>query len=221
MSNPPNEEQLRGIAAQLANLLGEAGVKMGHAMNDSNTGMVLRTIAALEVADGDRILELGHGNCTHLSALFNGSSDVHYHGLEISHTMHEASVALNCPFVDEGRAAFSLYDGSGLPFPDGHFTKLFTVNTLYFWPDPVAMLREMHRVLRPGGVACITFADRAFMAQLPFTRYGFTLYDPDDFTRLVEATAFGAPTYFSEREMVTSKDGQQLERLYHVSMMVV
>jgi len=216
----PTEAQLRAIAAQLAHPNGDAGITMGHTMNDSNTGMVLRTIAALEVQDGDRVLELGHGNCIHLESLLAEKSDVRYHGLEISETMHRASVAANAHFIADGRARFSLYDGATLPFADGLFTKVFTVNTLYFWADPQAMLRELNRVLRPGGALCVAYAQRAFMEKLPFTRFGFELYDDARFTVLAAGSIFMAPSFIAEREMVTSKDGQRLERTYTIATLV-
>lgn len=216
----PTEAQLRTIAAQLAHPDGEAGMTMGHTMNDSNTGMVLRTVAALEIQDGDRVLELGHGNCIHLESLLAGKSDVRYHGLEISETMHRASVAANAQFISDGRAQFSLYDGVTLPFADGLFTKVFTVNTLYFWAEPHAMLRELHRVLRPGGSLCVAYAQRAFMEKLPFTRFGFELYDDARFAALVAGSVFMAPSFITEREMVTSKDGQRLERTYTISTLM-
>lgn len=38
-----------------------------------------------------------------------------------------------------------------LPFPDGAFDQVFTACTFCSVPDPVAGLREIRRVLRPGG----------------------------------------------------------------------
>ncbi len=42
-------------------------------------------------------------------------------------------------------------DGSRLPFPDGSFDSALSTWTLCTVPDPVAALREIARVLRPGG----------------------------------------------------------------------
>lgn len=38
-----------------------------------------------------------------------------------------------------------------LPFPDGAFTVVVSVNSMGFWPDPEAGVREIHRVLDTGG----------------------------------------------------------------------
>lgn len=43
-------------------------------------------------------------------------------------------------------------DGQRLPFQDGEFDSALSTWTLCTIPDPVAALREVRRVLRPGGV---------------------------------------------------------------------
>lgn len=46
---------------------------------------------------------------------------------------------------------------AGLPYPDRSFDKAWTVHSIYFWDDLGAALREIHRVLRPGGTLLIGF----------------------------------------------------------------
>jgi SAM-dependent methyltransferase len=38
-----------------------------------------------------------------------------------------------------------------LPFPDCAFDVVTAVETHYYWPDLPANVREVHRVLKPGG----------------------------------------------------------------------
>jgi len=40
---------------------------------------------------------------------------------------------------------------SQLPFPDDKFDLVTAVETHYYWPDLVADLQEIRRVLKPGG----------------------------------------------------------------------
>jgi SAM-dependent methyltransferase len=42
-----------------------------------------------------------------------------------------------------------------LPFPDGVADLVVSRGSIFFWKDPVQGLREVHRVLRPGGKAFI------------------------------------------------------------------
>jgi SAM-dependent methyltransferase len=46
-------------------------------------------------------------------------------------------------------------DGEHLPFPDASFDLVFAHGVVQYTGDDRAMMREIHRVLRPGGLAII------------------------------------------------------------------
>lgn len=58
-----------------------------------------------------------------------------------------------------GSAQIVLGDAGRLPWENGRFSAVTSLNTLKFVPDPAAALREMCRVLRPGGRAVVTLGD--------------------------------------------------------------
>ena len=51
-------------------------------------------------------------------------------------------------------------DAERLAFEDGGFDGVFSFSTLRFCPDPVAVAREMFRVLKPGGRAVVDAPNR-------------------------------------------------------------
>src|SRR5207248_8080380 len=44
-----------------------------------------------------------------------------------------------------------------MPFEDGSFDKALAINSLQVWPNPVAGLREIHRVVKPEGRIALGF----------------------------------------------------------------
>jgi SAM-dependent methyltransferase len=93
--------------------------------------------------------------------------------------------------------------GEKLPWEGGSFDYVLMVTTLCFLDDPVAVLGEIHRVLRPGGYLLIGFIDRTTSLgqeyerrkeeQGPF-RYAH-LRSPEEVLELLQRARFGDPQF--------------------------
>jgi SAM-dependent methyltransferase len=77
-----------------------------------------------------------------------------------------------------------------LPFDDGRFDRVVSVNTIYFWPDPAAAASELRRVLRPGGRVVLALRPKEQMEKLPTSRHGFRLFSETDLTELLKGAGF-------------------------------
>ncbi|RYY14653.1 MAG: SAM-dependent methyltransferase, partial [Chitinophagaceae bacterium] len=136
--------------------------------------------------------------------------------LEVSDDMYRESIRRNQSRVNDGIATFKLYDGEALPFENAMFNAIMSVNTVYFWNDPIATCRELLRVLKPGGYISIAFAQKIFMEQLPFTKEKFKLVDTADVNNILESAGLQIVRTIDEVEKVKSKAGELVDRPYTV-----
>jgi ubiquinone/menaquinone biosynthesis C-methylase UbiE len=209
------EKDLKILAQNLGNPQGEKGIEIGEMMNATNIGMTLESIKTLLIEDGEHILEIGHGNAGHLKSILNKAKELKYTGIDISETMNNEAQKLNAQFKDQ--AEFILYEGKKFPFNDKVFDKIFTVNTVYFWEDPVEYLNEIYRVLKKNGTFVLTFAQKDFMEKLPFTAYDFKLYNNEDLEELISQSNFKRMKISEKEEEIKSKTGDELiKRIYTV-----
>lgn len=128
--------------------------------------------------------------------------------------MQQAAQHNNQLFVDQGRAQFTVYDGQTIPYTTETFHKILTVNTIYFWKDPLNLLQELHRVLKQDGLLAITFGLKQFMSTLPFTAFGFQLYDAEEIEKLALHVGFHIQAVEEELESVKSKTGELVNRRF-------
>ncbi|PST82383.1 class I SAM-dependent methyltransferase [Pedobacter yulinensis] len=206
----------REVARQLRCPEGEGGIRTATGMEHNNANMIRKTLDGLEPASGSDVLELGFGNAAHLNYLFSKYRNLRYTGADISETM--LVEARNIAAVSDWapRTRFLLTDGKTLPFDNATFDGAFSVNTIYFWEDPLAYAGEISRVLKPGGCVCLGFCSAQFMEKLPFTQFGFTLYEPEQIARLMMAVGFGGVSNTHFEETITAPNGVTVERDFYV-----
>jgi SAM-dependent methyltransferase len=207
-------DALKALAEQLRKPEGDKGIEVADMMNESNINMTYHSIDRLSLSNHDIILELGHGNCKHLPYILEQNNTLTYFGLDISQLMHDEAKRIHQHAMDNKRASFFLYDGKHIPFGDEFFTKIFTVNTLYFWTDPKLLLMELFRILKPNGIVNITFGEEESMKNLPFTAFGFTLYSTEKLQHLIRETPFTWMHADTKTEMIKNKMGHETNRTF-------
>lgn len=111
----------------------------------------------LGVQDGERVLEVGYGpgRLIRLLARHTGASAIH--GVDPSETAREAAIKANRAAVKEGRVVLGLGTAERTGLPDASFDRVVSVNNVAIWPDLDAGLRELRRVVRPGGTVLIAW----------------------------------------------------------------
>jgi len=116
-----------------------------------------RLLAAAALRPGDAVVDIacGTGLVTMRAADAVGSRG-RVVGTDISQVMVEA-VAAQAAARGLTQANFRRMGAEQLKLPDGEFDVALDALGLMYVPDPLQALREMHRVLKPGGraVACV------------------------------------------------------------------
>jgi ubiquinone/menaquinone biosynthesis C-methylase UbiE len=145
-------------------------------------------------------------NGSFVPAILSAAPQVHYTGCDYSSEMVGQALARNQATVERGQALFLVGEAGSLPFPKGQFDKVLTVNTIYFWEQPEAVLAGLYRVLKPSGTLLIGLWPKASMQHYPFVSYGFWLYDASEVTALLSAAGFRVLS--TEEEPNQEIDGQ-------------
>jgi ubiquinone/menaquinone biosynthesis C-methylase UbiE len=105
---------------------------------------------------GARLLEIGCGMGTDLLQFARGGAcctgiDLTPRSIEI--TRHRFRLY-------DADGAFMISDGEHLPFRDESFDVVYSNGVLHHTPDTAGAIREVHRVLRPGGTAKVMLYHR-------------------------------------------------------------
>jgi len=137
----------------------------------------------LDPGPSDRVLEIGFGPGAFLDQILTRTSSVA--GIDFSLTMvHETSRRLGA------QVKICLGSALALPFEGRRFTKICTVNTVYFWDDLQQAFTECRRVLQPGGSLVVCFNSSDELAKGSWDRYGFNLHTEDDIRISVRSAGF-------------------------------
>lgn len=86
-------------------------------------------------------------------------------GIDLAPTMIELARAHAAESPAAPRLHFDAADVAKLPFPDEYFDAVLSSGSIKHWPDALAGLRELHRVLVPGGRAFIGEMNRLAPAE--------------------------------------------------------
>jgi ubiquinone/menaquinone biosynthesis C-methylase UbiE len=125
-----------------------AAAGRGDEMEDHHSDITDQTIALMNIQPSDRILDLGCGTGWGSRRLARTANTGEAVGLDVAdemlHRAEEASSEFNNIRYVWGSA-------ENIPALDGLFTKVLSVESFYYYADQNKALRELKRVMAPGG----------------------------------------------------------------------
>ena len=166
-------------------ILGRLG---GVIMARTNRKFAAWLIDLLDIRPNDRILEVGFGPGVGIQLLAGVASAGYVAGVDYSKEMVEQATARNVKAIQNGRVDLRHGSVESLLFEDDTFDKALAINSMQVWPDAVAGLREMRRVIKAGGRIAL----------------GFTVYSGQPKNGLTEMLTVAA---FTEAHVVETEGG--------------
>jgi ubiquinone/menaquinone biosynthesis C-methylase UbiE len=144
----------------------------------------------MRLKDNESILEIGFGNGKFFDSIFSVANNLKISGLDFSSEMVKAAEANNISASKSGQLTLRLGSSDNIPFPDNSFDKVFCINVIYFWEQPANHLKEIYRVLKPGGIFYASIRTKETLTQLPFSKYGFNIYTKDEWVDVLHSNGF-------------------------------
>ena len=158
-------------------------------MRWANAEINLRTMDALSLQPDDRVLEVGPGPGDLMNRIVPMVPRGSITGIDFSPEMIDVCAKRFATLIESRRVELRCANADALPCSTDQFTKACTVNTIYFWSEPGAVVGEFWRVLRTGGRLVVSFRPRVTMKRLTETP-AFALYDGDEVAGLLEHAGF-------------------------------
>jgi ubiquinone/menaquinone biosynthesis C-methylase UbiE len=120
-------------------------------MNASHSKLTDWGLQQVSIANHLTILDVGCGGGRTVSKLAALATHGKVYGVDYSEESVAATKRTNAQWIDLGRVEVRHGSVSQLPFPDAMFNLITAVETHFWWPDLPGDMRELFRVLKPGG----------------------------------------------------------------------
>ena len=174
------------------------------AMNKSHSNLTDWGLTHVPIEKQFRTLDVGCGGGRTIQKLAAAATECKVFGIDYAAGSVAASRRTNAQLIESGRVEIQQASVSKLPFADDTFDLVTAVETQYYWPDLDQDMKEIWRVLRPGGSLVIIaesyLGGRYTAIQRPVMRLlRSTLLSLDQQKQLFSAAGFTDVQLFEER----------------------
>ena len=161
------------------------GMAWGHKDFYNNTARVL------DLTHFDKYLEIGFGSGLFIKKYASYVEKIA--GIDYSEDMVSLANNINKDLVKSGKAEFKHGNVTSLPWKNNEFSVVVGIETFYFLTEPKAALKEMYRVIAPGGRLVIEMAhnkDDGLDHTRDIKKMNLNLYSSDEIINMLKETGF-------------------------------
>ncbi len=178
------------LAKQLGYPSGIFGPLLMKLLNKGNADMNDFTFQQLDLQSEDTVLEIGFGGGYLLEKMIDSQIPSPIAGIDPQVDVIKMGNKKFKTAIAKKHLELQQASGESLPYGENTFTKICTVNTVYFWSDPQRVLEQCDRVLQPQGKLIICYNSPEFLAQTKLIQHGFTAYQPAELESLMASSGF-------------------------------
>ncbi len=109
----------------------------------------------MNIQPDDFVLDIGCGGGMAIREIAKITTNGFVAGVDYSETMVRQALKHNSSAVCATRVEIKNGSISNLPFKDEAFDKAYAIESFNFWSDPISGLKEVYRVLKPGGLIAV------------------------------------------------------------------
>lgn len=176
-------------------------------MNASHSKLTDWGLKHISIEKRYTILDVGCGGGRTVSKLAAIATQGKVCGVDYSEESVATTKRMNARWIDLGRVEIQLGSVSQLPFPEGMFDLVTAVETHFWWPNLPGDMREVFRVLKPGG-ALILIAEiykgantvAAKLIEKHASRTGMTLLSVEEHRELFTNAGYSDAQIIEERD---------------------
>jgi SAM-dependent methyltransferase len=166
-------------------------------MNSRHSRLTDWGLSQIEVKRQNKVLDVGCGGGKTVNKLAALAREGKVFGIDYSDVSVSVAKKLNAHSIEQGRVEIHEASVLELPFDEDAFDLVTAVETHFWWPDLLAGLREIFRVLKPGGtlilIAEIYKGAKTKTAQLAekyIPLIGMKLLTPDEHRALLTEVGY-------------------------------
>lgn len=130
-------------------------ILFGHMAALGHRPLTKWAIDLMDIQPTDYVLDIGCGGGMAVKLIAQITVEGFVAGVDYSNDMVQQARKRNAVSIQTGHVEIRQGNVTAISYDDEYFNKVVAVETFYFWPSPVANLREIRRVMKCGGLLAL------------------------------------------------------------------